>query len=100
MEGDGPRGSHGTVQEDDADRARGPLRAAQDRELPVVTLCPSGGLSVPGDGAICPHHHTAYGDDWADGNRLVCAFVHRHEVPPRLPEAQRDDFWNNANVDA
>lgn len=31
---------------------------------------------------ICSHHGTAYADDWAVGNRIMCGLVHRKIQPP------------------
>ena len=40
----------------------------------------------------CGHHAAAYGDDWHVTNRIMCGFFHRKEIPPRLPESQREDL--------
>jgi hypothetical protein len=59
-----------------------------------VSICASCGLQLAGDSALCPHHHCVFGDDWAEGNRLMCDFFHRGKVPPRLPtEEPEDDLW-------
>jgi len=59
-----------------------------------VSICASCGLQLAGDSALCPHHHCVFGDDWAEGNRLMCDFFHRGKVPPRLPADEREeDLW-------
>lgn len=59
-----------------------------------MSLCASCGLPLFGNPALCPHHHCIYGDDWATANRIMCDFVHRKRIPPRLPEHDRnEDFW-------
>lgn len=59
-----------------------------------MSLCASCGLQLSGDTGLCPHHHCVYGDDWAKGNKIMCDFIHRKKVPPRLPKEERDDdFW-------
>jgi hypothetical protein len=51
------------------------------------------GMPRQGD-TFCPHHAAIYGDDWAAGNRVMCDFVHRGQVPRRLGQAEREDeFW-------
>ena len=48
---------------------------------------------------ICAHHAAGLGDNWSDGNRIMCDFIHRRKIPPRLAEPERDeDFW--AQVEA
>jgi hypothetical protein len=60
-----------------------------------MSLCAACGLQLTGDGALCPHHHCVYGDDWAAANRIMCDFFHRGKVPPRLNRSDReDDFWH------
>jgi hypothetical protein len=57
-----------------------------------VSLCASCGLNISDDVGLCPHHHVAYGgEDWAVANRIMCDFLHRQRVPPRLTEAERYD---------
>ena len=56
--------------------------------------CASCGLQSAGDVALCPHHHTVYGDDWAAGNRAVCAFIHRGIMSPRLAKTEREDDFS------
>lgn len=59
-----------------------------------MSLCASCGLQLVGEGNLCPHHHTVYGDDWAVSNRILCDFFHRGVVPVRLSKHERDsDFW-------
>jgi hypothetical protein len=60
-----------------------------------MSWCGYCGAEVQGDEAICPYHHSGLGDNWAEGNRLMCDFFHRRRIPPRLPEDQRraDPFW-------
>lgn len=36
--------------------------------------------------ALCDHHTYGGPDGWAEGNRAMCALIHRRIVPPRLPE--------------
>ncbi|RJQ36417.1 hypothetical protein C4552_03965 [Candidatus Parcubacteria bacterium] len=40
---------------------------------------------------ICPHHIDCASRDWAEGNRIMCDFLHRKKLPPRLAMAERDD---------
>ena len=63
-----------------------------------MSLCTSCGLSVPGDLALCVHHHTIH-DDWAASNRAMCDFFHRGIVLPRLDKDKReDDPYTNTDV--
>jgi hypothetical protein len=68
---------------------------AQGLLVPMdMSICASCGLQLAGDSALCPHHHCVFGDDWAEGNRLMCDFFHRGKVPPRLAgDEQEDDLW-------
>jgi hypothetical protein len=55
-----------------------------------MSLCASCGLQLTADTSLCPHHHAAHADGWAEGNRILCDFVHRGIVPRRAPlQAQR-----------
>ena len=59
-----------------------------------MTHCAACGLELSRDAELCPHHHCVYGDDWAVGNRIMCDFFHRGQLPSRLPQPDRDDeFW-------
>ena len=50
----------------------------------VHSHCALCGLSYSGDVALCNHH--VYGAaDWAEGNRAMCALLHRGIVPPPPP---------------
>jgi hypothetical protein len=53
-------------------------------------LCGVCGLPLSGDLVVCTHHDNAFADDWAEGNRRVCAFVHRKMVPPHEPLSEQD----------
>ena len=55
-----------------------------------MSICAQCGLQLPGDSTLCPHHHCAYGVNWAKGNILMCNFLHRGIVPPRLPPEERE----------
>lgn len=62
-----------------------------------MSLCASCGYWLDGDAALCPHHHSVYGNDWSAANRIMCDFFHRRKVPPRLPQFEREgDFWRHA----
>jgi hypothetical protein len=64
-----------------------------------MSLCSACGLPLADDGALCPHHHCVYGDDWAAANRIMCDFFHRGKVPPRLTRTEREDeFWHAGQV--
>lgn len=58
-------------------------------------VCSSCGLQLSGDSQLCLHHHCVFGDDWAKGNSIWCAFFHRGIVPERLPKDERDSFWED-----
>lgn len=64
-----------------------------------VSLCAACGFQLSDESALCPHHHSGVGDDWAAANRLMCDFLHRGKIPLRLgPDERADDFW--AHTDA
>jgi hypothetical protein len=56
-----------------------------------MSLCALCGLHLSGNAGLCPHHHAACNDEWATANRIICDFIHRKKVPPRLSFAERDD---------
>lgn len=59
--------------------------------------CTSCGLQLSAGEALCPSHHSLYGDDWASANRIMCNFFHRGIVPPRLQESDGEDhLWAQA----
>ena len=58
-----------------------------------MSLCASCGTQLSGaDVAVgaCGHHGAAYDADWHVTNRIMCGFFHRQDLPPRLPESQRE----------
>jgi hypothetical protein len=61
-------------------------------------LCAACGVEIPGDGTLCAHHATGGRDDWAENNRRMCDLLHRGCVPPRLPLAEREDEFCDAEV--
>lgn len=46
-----------------------------------MSLCVHCGLPTSGARELCAHHDAGYGEDWADGNRIMCDFLHRGIVP-------------------
>lgn len=59
-----------------------------------MSLCASCGSQLPDGEGLCRHHASAFSDDWARSNRILCDFIHRKAVPVRLALAERDDdFW-------
>ena len=55
-----------------------------------MSLCVVCGGSNPDAGNICSYHLSTE-DNWAVGNRIMCDFVHRAIVPPRLAPAERGE---------
>jgi hypothetical protein len=64
-----------------------------------MSLCAFCGLQLPGDAALCPHHHCACDGDWAVANRIMCDFFHRKKAPPRLAQADRDDDFRDRDAE-
>ncbi|MBI1848371.1 MAG: hypothetical protein HY294_09900 [Candidatus Rokubacteria bacterium] len=60
-----------------------------------MSRCGYCGAEIQGDDALCPYHHSGLGENWAEGNRLMCDFFHRGLIPARLAEDLRreDDCW-------
>lgn len=56
-----------------------------------MSLCVLCGVQLGGDATLCAHHHALPMGDWAAENRIMCDFIHRGIVPPRLPAAERAD---------
>jgi hypothetical protein len=55
-----------------------------------MARCASCGIALSEAMPLCPHHH-ARDNGWAETNRIMCDFVHRGVVPPRLRTAERDE---------
>lgn len=70
----------------------------------AAMTCPACGMNLSGydiTRGVCSHHAASFGEDWAGSNRVMCDFVHRGVVPPRLAAPDRDDdFWANAASDS
>ena len=47
-----------------------------------MSRCGLCGQPTAGPGEICVYHMSFPADDWAEGNRIMCDFVHRGIVPP------------------
>jgi hypothetical protein len=63
-----------------------------------MSLCASCGLALVDDSGLC-RHHASVADNWAESNRIMCDFLHRKKVPPRLPgESRGDEFWAHADA--
>ena len=63
-----------------------------------MSLCAACGAKIPGDGTLCAHHVPGSRDAWAENNRLMCDLVHRSRVPARLPPAEREEEFCDAEV--
>lgn len=65
-----------------------------------MSLCASCGLLITGEFALCPHHHAIFHDDWAEQNRAVCNFIHRHQVHESTEEEKqaRQEFWRELHI--
>ena len=61
-------------------------------------LCAACGVRIPGDGTLCAHHVPGSGNHWAENNRLMCDLLHRGRVPARLPPAEREEKFFDAEV--
>ena len=55
-----------------------------------MPLCVQCGFSTLGTAAICSHHVSDLGADWATANRLMCNFLHRGVVAPTSCERAED----------
>jgi hypothetical protein len=67
------------------------MDVARLKHLPSgMSLCALCGSTTTSPGDLCTYHQEATGD-WAVNNRLMCDFVHRGRIPPRLPPEQRVD---------
>ena len=64
----------------------------------AMGLCAACGVRIPGDGTLCAHHVPGSGNHWAENNRLMCDLLHRGRVPSRLPPAEREEKFFDAEV--
>jgi hypothetical protein len=56
-----------------------------------MSLCVLCGQPNPDDEILCSAHIST-DEDWAVSNRIMCNFVHRGVVPPRVPTPGRSDL--------
>jgi len=42
-----------------------------------VSPCAQCGQPAFDSGGLCTYHDSGHGDDWAEGNRIMCDFLHR-----------------------
>jgi hypothetical protein len=56
-----------------------------------MSLCVSCGLEQGDQSELCRHHLASQGNTWAASNRIMCDFLHRGKVPPRLRAGARMD---------
>jgi len=54
-----------------------------------MSLCIVCGGSSPDQGEMCSYHVTTE-ESWSVGNRIMCDFLHRAIVPPRLAVDDRE----------
>ena len=47
---------------------------------------------------LCAHHAPGSCDDWTENNRLMCDLLHGGRIPPRLPPAEREEKFFDAEV--
>jgi hypothetical protein len=57
----------------------------------VMSRCSVCGQQIVGNMAFCPHHVGGAPEGWATSNRIMCDFLHRGIVPPRLGAVDRLD---------
>jgi hypothetical protein len=63
-----------------------------------MSVCASCGLEIVDSAELC-RHHVPQGDDWAQSNRIMCDFLHRKKIPPRVSQEGREDaFWAHAGA--
>lgn len=58
-----------------------------------MSLCPACGCSLVGTTRTYCAHHDYPDETWAAVNRVMCALLHRGEVPRRLSAAERDETF-------
>jgi hypothetical protein len=51
-----------------------------------VSVCALCAVVMTGDAELCTHHHVVKRDDWAEGNRVMCDFLHRKQIRPPSPD--------------
>lgn len=54
-----------------------------------MNRCASCGADLSEAMSLCPQHH-AQEAGWAASNRIMCDFLHRGLVPPRVRASERD----------
>lgn len=63
-----------------------------------MSTCASCGLEILADSGLC-RHHISSGDNWAEGNRIMCDFLHRKKLPSRLAKEHREEkYWAMADA--
>jgi hypothetical protein len=51
-----------------------------------MSLCAHCGQPTPDSRGLCIYHSSVTGDDWAEGNRIMCDFLHRGVMSPTPAE--------------
>ena len=60
-------------------------------------ICPSCGTELNNGQPLCSHHASNGGEDWATSNRIMCAFIHRGEIPARVAPADREQDYGTSD---
>ena len=62
----------------------------------AIGLCALCGQALAMGASLCASHQRAPDGSWAVENRIMCDFLHRGIVPPRLSVAERADAATHA----
>ena len=71
----------------DQNREGGDGRIGQAKRAPMMSLCVHCGQPPSDSCGFCTDRHSDRGDDWAEGNRIMCDFLHRGIVSPGPAES-------------
>jgi hypothetical protein len=55
-----------------------------------MNRCALCNTEIPAGSSLCPHHDVSE-IGWAASNRIMCDFLHRGRVPPRVSARDRDE---------
>ena len=56
-----------------------------------MSVCVQCGIERDDGALLCPQHERESLDTWAEGNRIICDWIHRGKLPERAPDPQAED---------
>lgn len=58
-----------------------------------MSVCVQCGIERDDGALLCPQHERESLDTWAEGNRIICDWIHRGKLPESPPDRTDDAAW-------